>query len=71
MKIDTFDLYGLLDIRTEEADRVAQILCEDQEWKAALYRTENNELELRTETGFATKQMAAKYGVEWVTSGIY
>lgn len=71
IELNIFDMYGVVDIRTIETDRIAQIFCENREWQLHLYWIENGEFAKHFEIlTFDTKPATVVAGKEWVVNGI-
>ena len=70
MTISVYDRYGLVDIRTEENTRNAQICRYGTTWEAHLYWSENDMINKHHKVLTSeNKEEAIELGKEWVTKG--
>lgn len=72
VELDIFDMYGIIDIRTSESNRIAQIFCKDRKWYLHLYWIENGNFSEHFETLMhVSKPDAVVAGKEWVVNGTH
>jgi hypothetical protein len=72
MALDIFDMYGIVDIRSTQSNRSAQVLFADNEWQVHLYWTENGELNKHFEILTINNKPGAEIlGKDWVTLGTH
>ena len=68
--LDTFDMYGLTDIRSIDTNRHAQMLCHAGVWELRLYWNEDGVIKEHYETlHHNTKPEASTAAKNWVVEG--